>query len=75
MILLMAPAAPNLSFDIHRTLVSPESQAKIIHLLFVQELSVDTVARRFGVGRTTIRRIQTAYHEKIAAGRTDGHGH
>ncbi len=73
MMLFMAQAAPNLSFDIHRTLVSPESQAKIIHLLFVQELSVDTVARRFGVGRTTIRRIQTAYCEKMER-RTD-HGH
>jgi transposase-like protein len=54
-------AAP---FGWHRRL-SPEGHAKIIHLLLIEGLSVDIVARRFGVGSTTIRRIRAAHCEKI----------
>lgn len=62
---IMAQGAPHISLDIHRTRLSPETQARIIHLLFVDELSVPVVAKRLGLGKTTIRRIRTAHCEKI----------
>ena len=70
----MAQAAPTISPDFHRTRLSPESQARIIHLLFVDELSVDIVARRFGLSRSTIRRIQSAHCDKIDARKKDDAG-
>jgi predicted DNA-binding protein (UPF0251 family) len=63
----MAQEAPKVSLDIHRTRLSPESQARVIHLIFVNELNVDIVAQRMGVGKTTIRRILKAHYEKIDA--------
>jgi transposase-like protein len=66
----MAQAAPTLptgsgtAID-RRTKLSPGEQARVIHLLFIDELSVEIVARRFDVGSTTIRRIRTAYYETI----------
>ena len=62
-----APVVPSL--DCHRTRITPEAQARVIHLLFIQELSVDIVARRMGVARTTIRRIQSAYYLKTEQGK------
>jgi transposase-like protein len=61
----LATANPLAPLDCHRTRLSPESQARVVHLLFVDGLSVQIVARRFGVGLTTIRRIQMAHCEKI----------
>jgi transposase-like protein len=68
MIASMAQIAPRaISLDVHRMKLSPESQARVIHLLFVNELSVDIVAQRMGVGKSTIRRIQMAHCEKVDA--------
>ena len=61
----MAQAAPTPAIPESRNRLSPVEQARVIHLLFVEELSVDVVAIRFGVGATTIRRIRSAHFEKI----------
>jgi len=69
MIWPMAQAAPHAQEfgDFHKTKLSPESQARIIHLLYVDELSVSIVAERMGVNRSTIRRIQIAHSLKTDA--------
>lgn len=53
--------------DFHRTKLSPDKEARAIHLLFVDQLSVDIVATRMGLGVSTIRRIRVAHCEKIDA--------
>jgi transposase-like protein len=69
----MAQDAPiTTSLDCHRSRLSPEGQARVIHLLFTEGLSVEIVAERFGVGSTTIRRIRSAYCEKIDARQNKG---
>lgn len=70
----MAQLAPTASLDCHRTKLSLEGQARVIHLLFVEELSVGVVARRFGVGASTIRRIRTAHYNKIDARKATASG-
>ena len=59
----MVSALAPLDIPNSRMKLSPESQAKVIHLLFTDGLSVELVARRFNVGQSTIRRIRAAYVE------------
>jgi len=61
----MAQTAPLATFEYYRTRLSPERQAKIIHLLFVEELSIEVVANRFNVSGMTVRRVRMAHINKI----------
>ena len=61
----MAQPAPIFSRYNSRVRLSPEGQARAIHLLFTEELSVGIVAQRMGVSEPTIYRIRTAHHLKI----------
>jgi transposase-like protein len=65
----MAQAAPKTTDfgDYHKTKLSPEGQARIIQLLFVQQLSVEVIAKRFGIGATTVRRIRASHCEMMDA--------
>jgi hypothetical protein len=47
------------------TRLSPQSQARIIYLLFTEGLSTDTIARRFCVTPRHIRRIRAVYMARV----------
>jgi transposase-like protein len=71
----MGPIAPMPANSVERKRLSPEGHARVIHLLFVEHLSVDIVARRFGLGASTIRRIRTEYYRSIDCRKAaDGYG-
>ncbi len=50
--------------DYHRTRLSEQNREKIIQLLRDEGLSVETVAKRFGVGGSTVRRVRAEYRER-----------
>lgn len=49
------PSSPN---DTHRRKLTDHNEKRVVHLLFVEGLSIETVARRFGVALSTIRRVK-----------------
>jgi transcriptional regulator with XRE-family HTH domain len=63
------------SKDIHQTVIDPSQYRHVCHLL--QTLSVEQVAKRYGVGQTTIRRIRSLGRERarVAGELTTGGEH
>jgi hypothetical protein len=57
-------AAPQGDQHGHKAAVSPERIQVILHLRFVEHLSVDVIATRFGVGGSTIHRIVESYKSR-----------
>jgi hypothetical protein len=47
------------------TRLSPQSQARIIYLLFTEGVSTDAIARRFCVTPRHIRRIRAVYMARL----------